>query len=72
MCSLRFGTCGMRKAETPPPSRLEGSGAADAGILLLEQLHRIDDCLDHAQRERNANEGPSQHEMQRGRAGLLI
>jgi hypothetical protein len=40
--------------------------------LLLEQLHRVDQRLQHAERERDADEAPGQYELQRRRAVLLV
>ena len=40
-------------------------------IVLLEQLHRVDECLDHSQGEWNTDEQPRERELPR-RCALLL
>src|SRR6185437_1643233 len=41
-------------------------------FALAEQLHRVDQGLQHSQHQRDADETPGEHELQGGRGALLI
>src|SRR6185437_5182616 len=41
-------------------------------FALAEQLHRVDQGLQHSQHQRDADEAPGEHELQGGRGALLI
>ena len=68
LASQAGGDAGLNK-KAPPASGTEGDGAQAAMLLLLEQLHRIDERLDHTERQRNADdyaEDKTEQDLQRG------
>ncbi len=72
LCAPRTGG-----AERPPRMADRAGPAAPKWIRwyervrLLEQLHRVDQRLQHAECERNADEAPGQYQLQRRRTVLL-